>query len=1385
MIILLEIFNMNNTNDFPSNNTAAYLRLVESMKRAKQNKRPFCLFIGAGCSLTSSEHSVTTEQVIKDCLEQCMGPDYIFSKSWEVLYKDFVNYVWDVYAAEDKQEILYERFKNMSPSIGYRMLKELVVNGYIQYIITTNFDMLLDDVLLDVPHNVQVSDLPERKIKGGSNISIIKVHGDVENGNLRFSPKELLELPNDISEKITSFSKYNCLVCGYRGQDEGVMKSLNKESKLSSFWSSPHLPLSSDKYETEKIFSWMKNRDSENNFIYGDQLGTFDELMTQLAYSLLGRETNDILPNYWSKNIITQSLEMNKKAINIFTNILSCSNELYKKYKWEKKYPFYAEKYETVLDAYLFFYKCNIENIPSPLKIPENEIEALLVGISIEIMARISGINESPVKYAKFLKATYNKKNYELKPNDCFWDGLFIILSSIQNTNEKPDWNSIHSIGLNLNNNGRLSIIIKEPMLQKISNVINILNLCSMLCPTCKNIENNDIRQRTKILLEKYALPISSDESHIILSFDNMTKDEYNQIYSLFLEKQPSIIAKNTIVVSPTFNSSDKKHCIRNDTLYEYIVTKSKKLSNDYLELKTVFEYDKEVYVETGTEELINDFINTSYVGLFLIGTSGSGKTKTIQHFIKSLNDNYIIAATAPKCGILNESYGISAFFNDIFYDANKTEINLQNFNDSLIAHHKTLILIFDGINEMSSGFADCLKQYKELIALINQIYSLRLSNIKVIVSCRDYAFLDYCETTGVFPSTECCYGYFKNSKYIPYFQIPPLGLETQIDFCKAYINDKNRCEWFIANLKTNKYFRDNFTHPYLIAIAGKHCNNTTHDFNFINIIFMKFTDEMLNRLSKSDDKFLAQDIINEYCSLLISSDSYSSITTYLLLGSNRFAHNRIEAHRVLKELKDINLFASNNTSDNIRISHDRIEEYLLFRYLYFGQNPIEKISSTIKLLTIDSVYSCAVQQCINKCFFDEKYHLILNNILNWYDINPHILPLMMAKSLCELNMEKCINLFNIIVIIPACNNIMKIIVLGIKQLISQNHVQFPITVINAFDLIAKTFSQYNNYLAELYYIASKYYYETKNDFEKAMEYCENALKLCNKESNIYNVVQLQISILRSEDINNDNLLIKYNELFEYFKSRNSWEYAAECALHWGSLLRKKTKFEKAIEIYNLIEQSNIESNLLLRASIERKIGTANKNIMQRLIREKNCEIEKINLYYSNAMQSFSNAKKLLSNTYDLEMLSLISEMTETAILVTPYIPSQHYFADLYISEEEKMLSYIPIPECEILHIRNKARLLALDGQYETAVDILIAAKDIAKDRSLAFRMFEVNYQICRLISKQWDDVCKDKHKIGLIALNEALQYNLDSDNEYYQALLKTKKTYDIKMKAF
>ena len=147
--------------------------------------------------------------------------------------------------------------------------------------------------------------------------------------------------------------------------------------------------------------------------------------------------------------------------------------------------------------------------------------------------------------------------------------------------------------------------------------------------------------------------------------------------------------------------------------------------------------------IATGDKFIIYDqSIDKS--GMFLIGGSGSGKTKTIQHICKEYCGKYVIMATTPKCGVNLHNSGIGLFFDDLVFEKIYTETDLlQNINNIFKVANRNLLLIYDGLNEMSSNSNECIRQYKALLNLMETIFKNGCSTCKVIVTCRDFAFLD------------------------------------------------------------------------------------------------------------------------------------------------------------------------------------------------------------------------------------------------------------------------------------------------------------------------------------------------------------------------------------------------------------------------------------------------------------------------------------------------------------------------------------------------------------------------------------------------------------------------------------------------------------------
>lgn len=1382
-----------------SNHTAAFFRLADSMKRAKQNGRSFCLFIGAGCSLSSSAHPITSEQVVKDCLIRCMGPQYDPPKTWEHLYKDFVNYVWECYAPEDRREILYECFKDLKPSKGYMKLKELVEHGYIEKIITTNFDMLIDEVLNDLPHITQVGGFPKRTIKGGSAIVLFKAHGDIENGGLRFSPRELTTLPPDISDTISELSQCSCLVCGYRGQDVGIMSSLDTNSEYSAFWAAPRRPLESDFYDNSQVFNWMNTRNSSANFIYGDILGTFDELMTQLVHTLIGDDSTANIPSSWESSIIVSSLKTNQKVMDIFCNLLNCSNELSEQYEWAPIYPFFAEDYNSVLNAYLFFYQQHSsDNLPVPLQMPENEVESLLMGLAIEIAARTAGINVSPIAYADSLRLLFDSKGYHYSPDISFWNGLEMVLRAIQSKTVMLNWDAVQNIRLNMNNNGRFTVDIKQPMLHKIATVLDVLNLCGLMFPTSAN-DGYAVEMDCKRVLESKSHYLSMDGGQIVLHFENMSSQEYEYIYNLFLKDHRAILSGSAVISAPCLHEREayqQTHVSASagSTLSEYIQIKAREMTTAFLRLRTVFDFDNDQYVSTPIEDAIDGFVQSSKSGMFLIGSSGSGKTKNLQHFCTRNYERLIIAATAPKCGYASGKYGADVFWGDLLSSSGAVPDNVfHSIQDLLVLTNRYLVMIFDGLNEMNGGFNECIQQYKMLFKLMEDIHRLGLANWKVIVTCRDFAFLDYCKSTGIYPSPEFCFCETKTNSSVPYYQIQPLPVELQIRFAESYITDQMLRKRFITDLRNNRFIREIFTHPYMIAIAGKcYSNDLGRGPLLISDVFEYFTRQMLNRLGQPRDIVRAQKVIDVFFSLLLSPLTPSkNITVFLLLSSDELFPEQEEYSHVIQALQDINLFTTSEGNDYIRISHDRIEEYLLSDYLYRSECPKEVVGQVLKLATIDSTYSCAVQVFFHRKVKDGRIFDILHYLPQWYDVNPQIVPAIFVCSLTRLHIQDYIDIAEKSIFEQGFGlEIMNILIQGLNQAISYTHMEYPLEIFSALDVISSTYPQLDAYRAYWNYAAAKYYMTVENDYQKAIIHCDKALYTSGKDSEIYHVVMLQQNMLRSKTENNADILETFENLYIHFSGRQEWSYAGECIVSWGAMLRRQTRFEEALHVYQRIPLERLSNSPLIRASICRRIGTVYKNLIQRVARRvkkvnesfDECELRQIKENYTAAISSFKLARVTLGSSINAETLSLLSEMTETSIIVIPFMPEQRYFADVYLSEEEKLLSYIPIPEREVLFMRNRARLLELDGNYEGAVSTLIEAKSYIEADSKSFRLFEIDYQICRTVMRHWDDISEELHILGGQALSNALHYDLESKNEYRKALLQAKELFERKL---
>jgi hypothetical protein len=249
-----------------------------------------CVFLGAGCSLSSSKESLSTAGLIARYLSD-RSPSIDYSaRDHETNFREFVN-SWLSLGTLDRNDVLARYIPpNLEPSAGYINLARLVATGNIKAIITTNFDNLIDKALqlYGIDYLFHCGDhAPINPTGRPPIVTLVKVHGGLHQCDLAFSPDELERLPRGLARLVRQLSSRTLLVVGYSGQDQGVMKALSTSPDHTAFWASPAEPSRSDRARSDRIFTWLDTRVPKGStLLSGPRYGIFDVLMESLLDEL-------------------------------------------------------------------------------------------------------------------------------------------------------------------------------------------------------------------------------------------------------------------------------------------------------------------------------------------------------------------------------------------------------------------------------------------------------------------------------------------------------------------------------------------------------------------------------------------------------------------------------------------------------------------------------------------------------------------------------------------------------------------------------------------------------------------------------------------------------------------------------------------------------------------------------------------------------------------------------------------------------------------------------------------------------------------------------------------------------------------------------------------
>ncbi len=137
-----------------------------------------------------------------------------------------------------------EEIKLKLPTQAHRVIADLIKEGYIKVVITTNFDKLLERALNDVgvtPNIISNKD----QLKGSlplvhSVCTIVKIHGDYSDIRIKNITSELEEYDlemNDYLDRI--FDEFGLIVCGWSGEWDIALRACFercKSHRFSTYW---------------------------------------------------------------------------------------------------------------------------------------------------------------------------------------------------------------------------------------------------------------------------------------------------------------------------------------------------------------------------------------------------------------------------------------------------------------------------------------------------------------------------------------------------------------------------------------------------------------------------------------------------------------------------------------------------------------------------------------------------------------------------------------------------------------------------------------------------------------------------------------------------------------------------------------------------------------------------------------------------------------------------------------------------------------------------------------------------------------------------------------------------------------------------------------------
>ncbi len=252
-------------------------------QRKVNHEVPYVLLLGAGASLTSggSNHRNLIDDFVEKygALERTADFD-----TKRMTFNQILGQMGD----ENRYLLLKEYFKGKEPARGYRLLADLIKQGFFRLIFTTNFDTFLEDALFDADLRtcdfqtlVCGKDAPDSLTKMVAHptpqVKIVKLHGDLNARIFAFLPDEVFQFTTSIQKLLGTHLNQNVIIIGHSMLDNDINRTI--EANGGEVWYVNPTPPPADSFIG-------KATQVRKSYLIQEASGYFDNFMESLYHHL-------------------------------------------------------------------------------------------------------------------------------------------------------------------------------------------------------------------------------------------------------------------------------------------------------------------------------------------------------------------------------------------------------------------------------------------------------------------------------------------------------------------------------------------------------------------------------------------------------------------------------------------------------------------------------------------------------------------------------------------------------------------------------------------------------------------------------------------------------------------------------------------------------------------------------------------------------------------------------------------------------------------------------------------------------------------------------------------------------------------------------------------